>query len=144
MSTAIAAPRAAPDAVPRMYGSARGLRIRPWSVAPATASPAPTSMAVRTRGTRRSHTIVSVASDQVRPRSRPSVRQRMTPIVSPGPIRADPSVTPATSRTPSATSPATAIRPGRARMRSARPSVPRSVETAVTDTSTLNTGAAGA
>ena len=41
MSTAIAAPSAAPDAVPSTYGSASGLRSRPWNVAPATARPGP-------------------------------------------------------------------------------------------------------
>ena len=41
MSTAIAAPSAAPEAVPSTYGSASGLRSRPWNVAPATASPVP-------------------------------------------------------------------------------------------------------
>ena len=74
MSTAIAAPSAAPDAVPSTYGSASGLRSRPWNVAPATARPTPTTIAVRTRGRRRSQTIVSVAGDQVRPRSSPSSR----------------------------------------------------------------------
>ena len=61
MRTAIAAPSAAPDAVPSTYGSASGLRSSPWNVAPATARPMPTTIAVRTRGSRRSMTIVSVA-----------------------------------------------------------------------------------
>ena len=65
MMTAIAAPSAAPDAVPSTYGSASGLRRSPWNVAPATASAQPTSIAVRIRGRRRSMTMVSVASDQV-------------------------------------------------------------------------------
>ena len=60
--TATAAPSAAPEAVPSTYGSARGLRNSPWNVAPATARPAPTTIAVRTRGSRRSQTIVAVAS----------------------------------------------------------------------------------
>ena len=36
----------------------------PWKVAPATARPAPTRAAVRTRGIRSSQTIVSVAGVQ--------------------------------------------------------------------------------
>ena len=51
---------------------------------------------VSTRGSRRSHTMASVAGDQVTPMSSPSVRQRMTPSVSAGPIRTDPSPTPST------------------------------------------------
>ena len=70
----IAAPRAAPDEVPSTYGSASGFLTMPWKVAPATASPAPTTAAVRTRGRRRSQTIVSVATVQRCPRSRPRRR----------------------------------------------------------------------
>ena len=66
----------------------------------------------------------------------PACRHTMTPSRLAGLIRADPNVTPPTSSTASATSPAAAIRPGRARMRSARPSVPRSGESAVRDTFT--------
>src|SRR3989337_2587966 len=53
MSTAMAAPNAAPDAAPSTYGSASGFRRRPWNAAPATARPPPTTIAVRTRGSRR-------------------------------------------------------------------------------------------
>ena len=67
----MAAPSAAPDAVPSTYGSASGLRRSPWKVAPATARPAPTTSAVRTRGRRSSRTIVSAAGAQVRSTGRP-------------------------------------------------------------------------
>ncbi len=70
----MAAPSAAPDDVPRTYGSARGLRTMPWNVAPAIARPAPTTAAVSTRGSRSSQTIVSVAGVQVLPRSSPVMR----------------------------------------------------------------------
>ena len=104
---AIAAPSAAPDAVPSTNGSASGLRSRPWKVAPATASPAPTTIAVSTRGRRSSHTIVSAAGDQVAPVSMPRVRDRMTPSVSAGLMRTVPRPTPATSRMTRATIAAT-------------------------------------
>src|SRR6188508_182215 len=55
----IVAPRDAPAAVPMMYGSAIGLRRTAWNTVPAHASPAPTTIAPRTRGRRRSITIVS-------------------------------------------------------------------------------------
>ena len=74
MRTAIAAPSAAPDAVPSTYGSASGFRSSPWNVAPATASPVPTTIAVRTRGSRRSMTIASAVAAQAIPRSRPRSR----------------------------------------------------------------------
>ena len=68
--TAIAAPSAAPEAVPSTYGSASGFRSRPWNVAPATASPVPTTIAVRTRGSRRSITIASAVGGPGRCRGR--------------------------------------------------------------------------
>src|SRR5262245_49219082 len=60
---AIVAPRPAPAATPRRYGSASGLRKTPWYVAPATANIAPTSAASITRGTRISHRIASSVGD---------------------------------------------------------------------------------
>ena len=107
ITTAIAAPSAAPEAVPRTYGSASGFRMRPWKVAPATASAAPTSIAVRTRGIRRSHTMASVAGVHVRPRSMPNARHRITPMLSAGPIRTDPRPTPTMRATPRASTAAT-------------------------------------
>ena len=68
---AMAAPSPAPDAVPSTNGSANGLRSSPWNVAPARASPAPTTIAVRTRGRRSSQTMVSAAGVQVAPVSMP-------------------------------------------------------------------------
>ena len=133
-TTAMAAPRAAPDAVPSTYGSASGLRIRPWNVAPATASAAPTSIAVSTRGIRRSQTIVSVAGVQVRPRSSPKVRHRITPMLSAGPIRTDPSPTPTTSVSARATSTTPATMPGRPRSRPVRPTDRAALGIARTDT----------
>ena len=65
--SAIAAPSPAPDAVPRTYGSARGLRSSPWNVAPATARATPTTIAVMTRGMRRSQTIASDAGVHATP-----------------------------------------------------------------------------
>ena len=76
MSTAIAAPSAAPEAVPSTYGSASGLRSRPWNVAPATASPVPTTIAVRTRGSRRSMTIASAVGGHVTGTSKPMPVER--------------------------------------------------------------------
>src|SRR3954447_1322992 len=110
---ASAAPSAAPDDVPRTYGSASGLRTIPWNVAPATARPAPTSAAVRTRGSRSSQTIVSVAAGHWPPRSSPNARFRMTPSVSVGPIAIDPTVTAATSATTSSATPMSATVAGR-------------------------------
>src|SRR6476646_582668 len=118
---ASAAPRAAPDDVPRTYGSASGLRTIPWNVAPATARPAPTRAAVRTRGIRSSQTIVSVAAVQWPPRSSLYVRWRMTPSVSGTPIWIDPTVTPATNEIASTTRPIAAIAAGRPRIRAAMP-----------------------
>ena len=46
------APSAAPDETPVTYGSVSGLRKRSWRITPATASAAPTSAAVSTRGMR--------------------------------------------------------------------------------------------
>ena len=51
---------------------------------PATARPVPTTIAVRTRGTRRSQTIASVACVHVAPRSSPSSRWARIAIVSEG------------------------------------------------------------
>ena len=48
----IVAPSAAPDETPVTYGSVSGLRKRSWRITPATASAAPTSAAVSTRGIR--------------------------------------------------------------------------------------------
>ena len=90
MSTAIAAPSAAPDAVPSTYGSASGLRSRPWNVAPATASPVPTTIAVRTRGRRRSITIVSAVGAQVTRRSIPRRRCARIAMVVAGARSTDP------------------------------------------------------
>ena len=133
-TTAMAAPSAAPDAVPSTYGSASGLRIRPWNVAPATASAAPTSIAVSTRGIRRSQTIVSVAGVQVRPRSSPNVRHRITPMLSAGPIRTEPSPTPTTTLSARATSTTPATMPGRPRSRPVRPTDRAALGIARTDT----------
>ncbi len=99
MSTAIAAPSAAPDAVPRTYGSASGLRRMPWNVVPATASPSPTIIADRTRGSRRSMTIVSAAGVHVPPISSPSRRWARIATVSPGATATVPSPTARTSTT---------------------------------------------
>ena len=70
----MAAPSAAPEAVPRTYGSASGLRKSPWNAVPATDNPRPTTMASSTLGRRRSRTIVSAGGVHVwaigRPRSR--------------------------------------------------------------------------
>ena len=46
------APSAAPDETPVTYGSVSGLRKRSWRITPATASAAPTSAAMSTRGMR--------------------------------------------------------------------------------------------
>ncbi len=121
MSTAIAAPRAAPAEVPRTYGSASGLRSRPWNVTPATASASPTSIAVRTRGRRRSMTIVSAAALYSRPRSMPRRRCARIATVSAGSIDTDPKPTPSTSATARAASPPPASSSGRPRMPAARP-----------------------
>ena len=119
---ASAAPSAAPDDVPSTYGSASGLRTMPWNVAPATARPAPTRAAVRTRGIRSSQTIVSVAAVQWPPRSSPRRALEDDPErVRHGPIWIDPTVTPATSEIASTTRPITAIVAGRPRIRAAMP-----------------------
>src|SRR4051794_21018532 len=104
-TTAIAAPSAAPEAVPSTYGSASGLRRRPWNAAPATARPTPTVIAVRTRGRRRSKTIVSCAGVQVTGRSSPSRWWPRIAMVWPGGTATEPAATPAMSATTSATSP---------------------------------------
>jgi len=47
---ATAMPRHAPEDIPVVYGSARGLFIMPCMETPATASPVPAKMAKSTRG----------------------------------------------------------------------------------------------
>ena len=54
---ATVAPRPAPAATPRRYGSASGLRNAPWYDAPATESIAPTITPMATRGARISQTV---------------------------------------------------------------------------------------
>jgi len=49
-----------------MYGSAMGFRKRPCIVVPATASPQPTSAAVKTRGRRTSQKIIQVFGEERR------------------------------------------------------------------------------
>ena len=80
----MAAPSAAPDAVPSTYGSASGLRSRPWNVTPATASAAPTSIVVRTRGRRSSMTMVSARRVHVRARRARAAGGPRMASVSPG------------------------------------------------------------
>ncbi len=48
----MAAPRAEPEATPRVNGVARGLRNRAWKAIPATARPAPLNHAASTLGSR--------------------------------------------------------------------------------------------
>jgi hypothetical protein len=48
-----AAPKAAPEEIPKVKGEARGLRKIAWATAPLTARPAPTSMPIVTLGRRR-------------------------------------------------------------------------------------------
>src|SRR6478735_7290403 len=112
-TTAIAAPSAAPEAVPSTYGSASGFRSSPWNVAPATASPVPTTIAVRTRGSRRSITMASAVGAQLMPRSIPRTRLARIATVVAGARSTLPSTIPATSTTPSETTPATASQPAR-------------------------------
>src|SRR4029079_15488398 len=128
MSTAIAAPSAAPEAVPSTYGSASGLRSRPWNVAPATARPVPTTIAVRTRGSRRSRTIASEVGGQVTGTWKPIRLSRM-PMVVDGGRSTDPSAIPTTNTTASTTIPATTSHPVRVTRRTvtrmaSRPGVP--------------------
>ncbi len=52
-----ATPSEAPEALPNRYGSASGLRNRPWATAPAKPSKAPATQAPSVRGRRMSHTI---------------------------------------------------------------------------------------
>jgi hypothetical protein len=83
------------------------------------------SIAVRTRGRRRSQTIASVAGLHVTPISIPKSRDRITPIVSAGEIRTEPRPTPrirVMSRMTAATMPTTS---GRARTHAARPPASR-------------------
>ncbi len=47
---ATAMPRHAPEDIPVVYGSARGLFMMPCMHTPATANPVPANMAKRTRG----------------------------------------------------------------------------------------------
>ena len=61
-ATAITAPTAAPPLTPSRYGSASALRSEPCSAAPAMPSPAPTSSAIATRGTRSPRTIATVSA----------------------------------------------------------------------------------
>jgi hypothetical protein len=65
--------------------------------------------------------MVSVAGVQVRPRSIPKVRHRMTPMLSAGPIRTDPRPTPTTSVRKRATTTTLATMPGRPRSRPVKP-----------------------
>src|SRR6185503_4322610 len=120
--TAMAAPSAAPDAVPSTYGSASGLRSTPWNVAPATASPAPTVIAVSTRGSRRSTTMTSSARLHVIGMSRPRRRWARIATVSPGGTKTEPAATPATSTSASTPSPRPARASGRRAMRDRPPS----------------------
>src|SRR5688572_29762385 len=61
-ATAATEPSAAPADVPVTYGSASGLRSRPWRSAPATPSAPPTSAAAMTRGSRSSRMIAVVGA----------------------------------------------------------------------------------
>src|SRR5688500_16908607 len=90
------APSDAPAAVPMMYGSAIGLRRMAWKTVPAEASPAPTTMAPRTRGRRSSITIVSTLPLTPAPEPIPSSRCPSTPSTSSGLIATLPSPMPAT------------------------------------------------
>src|SRR5690625_4779118 len=61
----ITAPTEAPEDTPNVYGSASGLRKRPWKAAPAIARDAPTSPDNNTRGKRIFHTILACMGSTV-------------------------------------------------------------------------------
>ena len=61
----------APSEIPRMPGSASGLRVTPWATAPAAPRPAPTASAIRVRGPRTSRTI-TWASESSKPVKAPT------------------------------------------------------------------------
>ena len=69
IATATAAPRDAPLATPRRYGSASGFPVRPCRDDPADASAAPTSTAMTARGSRKSITIVDATLPSLDPPS---------------------------------------------------------------------------
>ena len=58
MTVVIAQPKPAADVIPRIVGSAKGLRVMPCKRTPATARHAPAIAAFKNRGKRISHTIV--------------------------------------------------------------------------------------
>ena len=68
-SSANAAPKLAPEATPSVSGVARGLAKRLWNTQPETDSPAPTSAANNTRGSRIDHRTALACAPTSRPSS---------------------------------------------------------------------------
>ena len=68
-SSANAAPKLAPEATPSVSGVARGLAKRLWNTQPETDSPAPTSAASSTRGSRIDHRTALACAPTSRPSS---------------------------------------------------------------------------
>ena len=66
---ALAAPKLAPEATPSVSGVARGLAKRLWNTQPETDSPAPTSAANNTRGSRIDHRTALACAPTSRPSS---------------------------------------------------------------------------
>lgn len=56
---AIAAPKDAPEEIPKMYGSQMGFLKIDWKVAPLMASALPATMLIQIRGRRKFHIVIA-------------------------------------------------------------------------------------